>query len=379
MSSGFYSFIEGQLRTWILDLGRAIDSHYTLNIIARPDKRDTHAAILLASKLSHKTHKLNLFLYHKPLTIKFRNDYNILIGYEEKTGLMKKGLFINNKNSIYTTTYTSLLIAEEMSIVRNDEKIVAVSSVYQNSECVSSNNPILNDTHVSGNIRIYRKFPAITGGASRPLSHALYQTLFPYYPSLTGKPLDEIEGTLEKMGLNPSKTFAEQNKKGMEKLVDFLLKDIRKYDSDANTERISSTIMIGKIDGKDIDLREIGEAIDLALDNDPSELLNLYGNRIGLKLMLSNRINKIAVITNIYSSIMNKEYDAKPPIIILKCNEKTPISTISNLLRKNKLLQENYIMACETRKGVYTSIYEAYRNPDIIERGIIDKNKVWID
>jgi hypothetical protein len=241
---GIYRLIDGQLRNWSLQLGNAIREEKHIYISSYPSKIDNHAAIFIASKIATKTANLSLSL-NGNIEQETDDSFLVNIGTEAQS---ENRISITRENSLYTTAYTALLLAEELTIIRDKERATVYSSVYQQARILDEKDPMLGDSRVVGSLKVYRKFPAITGAATKPIAQALHQTINPYYPSYTGKPLDQIIDDLSRLGVEPEKSFAEQSQDAMKKLVEKLLMEVRTYDPKAEARRIAATTLIANIE-----------------------------------------------------------------------------------------------------------------------------------
>ncbi len=370
MSKGFYAFIEGQLRTWALRIGEFIRREKPIIIQAYPDRISSHAAIILASKISAKTDAVALFLYRRqPLNL--AGALNILVGYDGEEAKNHTIVSIGRKNSLYTEAYTALLISEEISIIKDHERIAALSSIFQSGGKVGEDHPVLADTRVAGLVKIYRKFPAITGAYTKNVAQALYQTINPLYPTFTGQPLDKIEKKLREIGVDPEKKMIEQGREETKKLLETLLDDMKTYNKGASVKDMTTTLMAADISGVKVDLRELGEAIDIALETSPGLLIDYY-SRGDPRLLLENRISWIEAIAEGMRTLIDKKYEKKNGLVIItSCQENSPVGVIGELSRKLGLIGRNDSLACRWRGEKYTSVYEPSPPPQPWEGPLI--------
>ncbi len=375
------NMLEEELREKARKIADAIEKKYSVFIQSKPDKTNVHASFIIASILSKKTDNILLKPWgQKPQ--RHDQEINILIGYtkNELIGVSPPLLYeISPDNILYTPAYTAIIMMEELAVINEEKKYTALSSIYQEANKVTENHPVINDTSAIGSIKLYRKFMSVTGGITKPLAQALYQTLNPYYPSFTGRPLDEIKNKLEELGLDPDKPFSEQDTKGMKILAEKLLEDIRTYDKNAGAKSLVTSILVMKTNkNKEVEMQELAEAIDIILDQNPGLLLNYYSNNKYLELILAERIYSIPYISTLLNKLVNKEFEEKENIILIECEENHLPSLVGDIARKNSIINKKQILVCKNKEEKYTSIYELEKadeaTREAVWKKIIEKN-----
>ncbi|MEM0020769.1 MAG: hypothetical protein QW333_01050 [Fervidicoccaceae archaeon] len=338
----------------------------TVKIFAYPDPLSFHSSILIASVAAEKKFNVRITLTE---TLPKELKEGVIVGFnqkgnEQQTKLISIGkqITISQKNKVETISLNPVIqvfLALENISLMSSKQYIAYSSIYQNLNILQEEDPLILFLQLNTYFKIQKKTISVIQTSKRSLLDSLHHTIDPFYPSFSAAGHDAILNKLGEMGIKADIPLAMLSEDEMKKLVEALLLNLSYRTQKQPKKELMRPLLIYQVGEREYDLKEIGEALDIALEVAPGSLFSLYSNEIPLDGLLAIRAREIGWIGQMMREIINgKIKQDKDGFFLLKCDLPAPVHFIGNLARKMEVAGPGSIFACVQNGKRITSLFE---------------------
>ncbi len=369
----------GYLRREIRDFSKKISEGLARNryvsLMVYPTRTNLHAAILFYYVWKDKAEGIKLDIGVESPIIEEREKMNITIKSENHESTLLTISDGEKRNSTLKTplppTLTALLLVEEMTLLTNEQKALALAGILQEKTHYSNLEEtieLLGKFSEIIDLKITKKFVPIFFREKMPIEDSIRYTMRPYIPGLSGESDRKIHEEIEQTGIKKGKTLLEQDQQALKNLLNTIYKKISDLSRKSVDKKILvSTLLLTKNTNQEYDLRELATAIDFNIETSPLSLLSAY-HHSDSRILLYNYYKNIEFLGKIIEKSFSPRYliKNKNTIKYIELTEDIqlhtiPITLISEILEFYGLVAEKDVFAIKQGEKFITSIFELYR------------------
>jgi len=344
-----------------------------IRIFAHPDVFSFHASILLASLIAEKRDRTEIYLKFAPGS-GINEAEGIFVGYSAKGRGKVKGIFIDrelplfSKGRVESLTLNPVLqalkIMEAISLIKDSRNTVAYASVYQGLRTVEESDPLLSFIQAESSLKVQKKAISLIQTSSRTVNDSIYHTVDPFFASLSAAGHEKISAALKERGISPELPLSKLSEEEMKRLVELLLENLSYRSLKQPKKELLRPLVYYQSGEREYDLKEIGEAIDIALEVSPGSLISFYANEMPLEGLLSLRMNSLSWIGEAMRMLIEGEIKPNEEgIVLIPCDLPKPIHFLANLARKMGIAGSR-VFACSAGGSAITSLFEIATLPE---------------
>jgi len=378
----------GYLRREIRDFSKKISEGLARNkyvsLMVYPTRTNFHAALLFYYVWKDKAESITLEIGLEQPIIEEKEKMNVTIKSENHDSTLLTISDGEKKNSALKTplppTLTALLLVEEMTLLTNEQKALALAGILQEKTHYSNLEETLELFGKFSEIidlKITKKFVPVFFRGKMPIEDSIRYTMRPYIPRLSGEPDKKILEEIEQMGIKKGKTLLEQDQQALKNLLNNIYKKISDLSKKGIDKKILvSTLLLTKSTNQEYDLRELATAIDFNIETSPLSILSAY-HHSDSRILLYNYYKNIEFLGNIIGKGFSPRYLVKNKNAIKYIEvdkdihpHMIPITLISEVLELYGFVTEKEVFAIKQGENLITSVFELYRKKrtNLLER-----------
>lgn len=365
-------------------LAEYITKAETVNIVSYPDTVSLHASLLIASLVAEKKERIKVSLY---LDVPSQDQEGIFVGYDVKEKelnknaiIIKKSLTVSTKSKVEVISLNPVLqainIMENISLVQDTKIMVAYSSIFQNLHTIEENDPLLSFIHSETPIKLKKKTVALIQNSKRSILDLLYHTIDPFFYSLSASESEKIASKLKEKDIDPANHFLELTDEKLKEFSNLLLNELSYKSLKQLKKELLRPILYYQIGDREYDLKEVGEAIDIALEVSPGSVISFYTSFLPLEGILALRLHNLKWISEVMKAIIDKKIKVDSDgILNINCDQPRPVHFLGNLARKMGVI-DNSIVVCSYEGKKATSVFELAKAPKELRKSITLHNSL---
>ncbi len=372
--------VKNAVKTFSEKLTEYVTKAEVVKILSFPDTISFHASLLIASLIAEKKDRVKISF---SMEISNENEEGIFVGFDLKEKTKKSGIYITKNFVVFPNSKVetialnpvlqALQLMENITLIQDSKLMLAYSSLFQELQTLGEDDPLIRFIQSITPIKLHKKGLALVQTSNRSIVDSIYHTVDPFFISLSASKYEKIFSTLKEIGIDPSQPFSKLGENEIKNILNLFLKELRYRELKQPKKELIRPLLFYQIGDREYDLKEVGEAIDIALEVSPGSVISFYTSSLPLEGILAHRLHNLEWIGDTMRAIIDKKIRPSNGILYVTCDFPRPIHFLGNLARKMGALDEGMV-GCQIGEKKVTSIFELAKAPNGIRNSIANFN-----